>query len=147
MRSEAATVAEYLKSLPEDRRRAMSEVRKVILKHLPKGYEETMNWGMISYEIPLSRYPKTYNGQPLAYAALASQKNYMSVYLMSIYAEKESENWFHAAYRATGKKLDCGKCCVRFKKLEDLPLEVIGKAVAQKSPDKYIQHYEQVRRK
>ncbi len=147
MQSKAKTVAEYLKELSEDRRKAISAVRRVILRNLPKGYEETMNWGMICYELPLSRYPKTYNGQPLGCVALASQKNYMSVYLISIYAEKESEKWFHAAYKATGKKLNCGKCCVRFKKLEDLPLDVIGKAVARYSPDELIHYYEKVRKK
>ena len=89
MRSNAKTVEEYLNSLPEDRKFAISKVRNVILKNLPKGFEENMNWGMISYEIPLSIYPNTYNGQPLMFAALASQKNYMAVYLSNVYGDKK----------------------------------------------------------
>ena len=142
MRSEENTVEEYLKSLPEDRRRAISTVRKVILKNLSKGFEETMNFGMIAYQIPLKDYPVTYNGQPLMYAALASQKNYMAVYLMGIYTGLESRGKFEAAYKATGKKFDAGKACVRFKKLEDIPLDLIGKVIASISVKKYISLYE-----
>jgi hypothetical protein len=145
--SKAKTVPEYLKSLPEDRRAAISKVRQVVLKNLPKGYVETMNWGMISYEIPLKRYPDTYNKQPLGVAALASQKNYMTLYLMAVYADPKTARWFHEQYRASGKKLDMGKSCVHFKKLADLPLDVIGATIARYSVDKYIERYEAARKK
>jgi uncharacterized protein YdhG (YjbR/CyaY superfamily) len=147
MQSDATTVKDYLASLPDDRRAAISKVRAVIRKNLPKGIVETMNWGMISYEVPLSVVPDTYNGQPLAFAALASQKNYMSVYLMSIYARDEVRESFLAEYRASGKKLDMGKSCVRFKKIEDLPLDLIGRAVAQVSMEEYVAAYENSRAK
>jgi hypothetical protein len=130
MRSDAATVAEYLAELPADRRAAIEAVRKVILKNLPKGYEEAMNWGMITYQVPLKTYPDTYNKQPLAYAALASQKNNMAVYLMGIYGDTAARRKFEAAYRKSGKRMDAGKSCVRFRKLEDLPLELVGESIA-----------------
>jgi len=130
MQSTAETVAEYLAGLPQDRRLAIERVRRTILERLPQGYQEAMNWGMISYQIPLDRYPETYNGQPLMYAALASQKNYMAVYLSVIYSSDEARQKFEAAYKATGKRYDVGKSCVRFKKLDDLPLDLIGDTIA-----------------
>ena len=147
MRSKATTVDDYLEELPEDRRSSLESVRQVILKNLPAGIDETMNWGMIAYEIPLSRYPDTYNGQPLLYAALASQKNHMAVYLHSIYADPKTRENFESAYRATGKRMDIGASCVRFRTLEDLPLEVIGDAVAAVDVDGYITRYEKARSK
>ena len=126
MRSDAQTVEAYLAELPDDRRAAISAVREVILENLPDGYEESMNWGMIAYEVPLSTYPDTYNGQPLSYAALASQKNHMAVYLSGIYMDEDAREKFERDYRATGKRFDVGKSCVRFRKLDDLPLPVIG---------------------
>ena len=98
-KSGAATVDEYLAELPEDRRAAISAVREVVLRNLPDGYVETMNWGLISYEIPLERYPRTYNKQPLTYAALGSQKNYCAVYLMSVYTDGEPAGWFEEAFK------------------------------------------------
>lgn len=145
MQSDAQTVDEYLAGLPEERRRALAAVRAVILRNLPEGYTESMQFGMIGYGIPLSRYPKTYNGQPLSYAALASQKNYISVYLMSIYGDPEREEWFKTEYAKTGKRLDMGKSCVRFKQLDALPLELIGKAIALDSVDDFIERYERSR--
>ncbi|MFA6909232.1 MAG: DUF1801 domain-containing protein [Patescibacteria group bacterium] len=145
--SKASTVPEYLKSLPADRRAGLSAVRKVILKNLPKGYVESMNWGMITYEIPLKRYPHTYNGQPLAYAALGSQKNYMAVYLMNVYGSTKTAKWFREQFRKRGKKLNMGKSCVRFKRIEDLPLDVIGKVIGMVSVNQYIAHYEKTRKK
>ncbi len=138
MRSEAGTVEEYLASLSPERRADIEAVRAEILANLPAGYEETMNWGMISYEVPLETYPDTYNGKPLMYAALASQKNHMAVYLTAVYAQDETRDAFLDAYRATGKKLDVGRSCVRFKKLEDLPLELIGKTIAGTSVDTFV---------
>jgi uncharacterized protein YdhG (YjbR/CyaY superfamily) len=142
MQSKATTVAQYLAELPEDRRAAIEEVRAVILANLPEGYQESMNWGMISYEIPLERYPKTYNKKPLGYAALASQKNHMAVYLMNIYSSEDSATSFEAQYRATGKRYDVGKSCVRFRTIDDLPLELIGRTIASTSVDQYIARYE-----
>lgn len=138
MRSEAKTVEAYLAELPEERREAISKVREVILQNLPDGYEEAMNWGMIAYEVPLSTYPDTYNGQPLAYAALASQKNHMAVYLSGIYMDEEARAKFEADYRATGKRFDVGKSCVRFRKLDDLPLPVIAEAIRFLPADEYV---------
>ena len=144
--SKAKTVDEYLAELPADRREAIAALRQVILDHLPEGYEETMQYGMIGYVIPLERYPKTYNRQPLAYVSLASQKNYMSLYLMGVYGDAETGEWFTERYRASGKKLDMGKSCVRFKKLEDLPTELIGEAVARTTVADFIELYEASRR-
>lgn len=143
MRSEATTVEAYLAELPADRRGAIEAVRSVILDHLPDGYVESMNWGMIAYEVPLETYPDTYNKQPLAFAALASQKNYMAVYLTGIYISDEARDEFEKAYRATGKRFDVGKSCVRFRKLEDLPLELIGETIELIPVDRLIQRFEE----
>jgi uncharacterized protein YdhG (YjbR/CyaY superfamily) len=143
MQSDATTVAEYLAALPNDRRAALEAVRQTILANLPDGYEEAMNWGMIVYQAPLARYPDTYNGQPLAYAGLASQKNHMAVYLMAIYGDEETRQKFEAAYRATGKRYDVGKSCVRFRKLDDLPLALIGESIALLSVDQFVARVEQ----
>ena len=144
VQSKAATVQAYLKELPEERRNAIARVRKVILQNLSKGYDESMRFGMISYEVPLKRCPVTYNKQPLMYAALASQKNYMAVYLMSVYGQNEAR--FRQAYKKTGKRLDMGKSCVRFRKLDDLPLDLIGKAIASTSVASFIRKYEHARK-
>jgi hypothetical protein len=140
--SAAQTVTEYLGELPPDRRDAISAVRKVILSNLPKGYEEGMQYGMIGYFIPLSTYPETYNGQALGIAALVSQKNYMSLYLMAVYGNPAIEEWFTRRFKESGKKLDMGKSCVRFKKLDDLPLDLIGETIAKVPVDEYIRYYE-----
>jgi uncharacterized protein YdhG (YjbR/CyaY superfamily) len=150
MQSKAKTVNQYLAELPPDRRDAINAVRKVILKNLPEGFEETMLYGMICYVVPHKLFPAGYHcdpSQPLCYAGLASQKNHMAVYLMTVYGHKDTENWFVKAYKATGKKLDMGKSCVRFKKLDDLPLDVIGQAIARVPVDKYIKAYEESRKK
>jgi len=130
MHSNATTVDAYLESLPPARREAISAVREVILANLPEGYEEVMRWGMICYEVPLATCPDTYNGEPLMYAALASQKRHMAVYLTAIYADPDRAEDFARRYRETGKRLDMGKSCVRFTKLEHLPLELVGEVVA-----------------
>jgi uncharacterized protein YdhG (YjbR/CyaY superfamily) len=139
MQSTARTVEEYLGSLPDDRRDAIEEVRQVILSNLPEGLEETMNWGMITYQVPLAVVPDTYNGQPLMYAALASQKHHMAVYLTAVYADEHAAAAFRIDYLATGKRLDMGKSCVRFKRLEDLPLELIGATIAATSMAEFIE--------
>jgi hypothetical protein len=136
VQSKAATVEEYLAELPEDRRATVSAVRDVILANLPDGYVEGMRWGMITYSVPLEVSGKTYNGQPLGYVSLASQKNYVSLYLMGVYGEREQE--FRAEFEATGRKLDMGKSCVRFKRPDDLPLDLIGREVARQSVDDFV---------
>ena len=146
-RSSAATVEEYLRELPEERAEALRAVRRVILDHLPPGYVETMNWGMICYEVPLARCPDTYNKQPLMFAGLASQKRHMGLYLMCVYSHQGTRAEFEERFKASGKKLDMGKSCVRFKKLEDLPLEVVGETIAATSVEEYIQLYRDSRRK
>ena len=145
MRSAADSVEEYLSALPEERRAALEAVRQVILKNLPAGYEEVMNWGMITYQVPLSVYSDTYNNKPLMYAALSSQKNHMAVYLTGIYMDDQARRDFEAKYLATSKKFDVGKSCVRFRKLEDLPLPLIGEAIAAYSVDDFINHVKELR--
>jgi hypothetical protein len=144
--SKARTVGEYLKALPPERREAVSAVRKTILDNLPKGYEESMQSGMIGYTVPLSRFPETYNGAPLMYAALGAQKNYSSVYLMGVYADPETRKWFEEAYRKADKTLDMGQSCVRFKTLDDVPLDVIGEAIARTPVAEFIGRYEAARK-
>jgi hypothetical protein len=138
----ATSVGLYLASLPPDRRAALARVRDIVNARLPPGYEETMQHGMISWGVPSSRLATTYNGQPLVLASLASQKQYMALYLMSIYGHPKLATWFRAAYKASGKKLDMGKSCVRFKILDALPLDVIGEAVSKVSVDAYVAAYE-----
>jgi hypothetical protein len=140
--SAASTVRDYLASLPSDRRAAIARVRDVVNARLPDGYQETMQHGMISWVVPPSRLAKTYNGQALMIAGLASQKDYMALYLMSVYGESRLGTWFRAAYKAAGKKLDMGKSCVRFKTLDALPLAVIGEAVSRVSVDDWVAIYE-----
>ena len=144
--SDAATPARYIAELPDDRRKAIKAVRAVIRANLPKGYRETMDWGMINYEVPLKRCPDTYNGKPLQYAALASQKNHMAVYLSTVYADPDLLEWFTTQYRATGKKLDMGKSCVRFRTLDDLPLELIGETIAKVPIEQFIASYHRAKR-
>lgn len=143
MQSKAATVSEYVASLPPDRRQAIEAIRAVIRKNLDKGFEETMQYGMIGYNVPHRLYPPGYHcdpKQPLCYAGLASQKNHISVYLMSVY--NEDEKWFKDAWAKSGKKLDMGKCCVRFKKLEDAALDVIGEAIRRAPLKEFVEKYE-----
>jgi uncharacterized protein YdhG (YjbR/CyaY superfamily) len=137
------TVDEYLKQLPDDRRQSMLQVLGTVRANLPTGYQESMSWGMITWEIPLERYPGTYNRQPLGYAALASQKNYMSLYLMAVYADGDQEKWLREEFAKAGKKLDIGKSCLRFKNAADLPLETIGRLIASTPPEAFIELYEQ----
>ena len=143
--STATTVEEYLAEQEPGRRESMETIRNLILEHLPPGFEEIMQFGMIGYVVPLERYPKTYNKQALQAFALASQKNYMSIYLMTVYGDTETAQWFEDEFRASGKKLNMGKCCVRFKKPDDLPLDLIGKAIAGISVDGFIEIYERAR--
>ncbi|MDJ0924316.1 MAG: DUF1801 domain-containing protein [Acidimicrobiia bacterium] len=145
MQSKATTVQQYLSELTDDRLEAIEAVREVILDNLPEGFEEVMNWGMITYQVPLERYPDTYNKKPLAMASLASQKNHMAVYLTGVYADAASRSRFQDAYKATGKRMDMGQSCVRFRKLDDLPLELIGEAIAEYTVDEFIELSERLR--
>ncbi len=147
VRSNATSVDEYLADLPPERRAVVSALRQVILRHLPDGYVETMNWGMISYEIPLEVYDSTHNGQPLSYAALAAQKNYYSLYLMSVYGNPEREAQLREAFAKAGKKMDMGKSCLRFRNLDQIDLDVIGDIIGGTSPEEWIAIYEQSRRR
>ena len=145
MQSKATTVAEYLAELPADRRAAIESVRKVVNENLPKGFVEGIQYGMICWSVPHSIYPAGYHCDPkqaLPYTALASQKNYMSFYLSCLYSGTKDDAWFQAQWAKTGKKLDMGKSCIRFKKVDELALEVIAKAVARVSMADYIKNYE-----
>lgn len=147
MQSKAATVAEYLASLPEDRRSALQAVRKVILDNLDKQYAEGMSYGMIGYAVPHSVYPPGYHcnpAQPLPFAGLASQKGHMSLYLMCLYGDSTHEAWFRGEWAKTGKKLDMGKSCIRFKKVEDVALDVVAEAIRRVPVKAYIARYEQM---
>jgi hypothetical protein len=141
----ASTVDAFLAKLPADRRDAIAKVRAVVNANLPAGYEEGMQYGMISWHIPLSRFPETYNGQPLAIAGLGSQKSYMALYLMGVYGDPAIDAWFRGAFAKAGKKLDMGKSCVRFKSLDALPLEVIGETIRRVPVDAFLQQYADAR--
>jgi len=155
MQSRSTTVSGYLASLPPDRRTAIEAVRKVILANLDHEYEEGMQYGMIGYYVPHRVYPAGYHADPkqgLPFAALASQKNYMSVYLMGLYcgcvdgvSDNQLMQWFREAWAKSGKKLDMGKSCIRFKKLDDLALDVLGEAVRRLPAKKYIEVYEKAK--
>ncbi len=138
MHSDAATVEAYLDGLPAERRAAIEAVRAVILANLPAGFVESVAHGMIAYAVPLTSYPDTYNGEPLMYAALASQKRHMALYLMGVYGSDDLRERFVAEYRETGRRLDMGKSCVRFARLDDLPLDVVGRAVAAMTCDEFV---------
>ena len=136
--SKETTPAAYLASLPPERRKVVSTVRALVRKHLPKGYVETMNWGMLSYEIPLRIYPDTYNKQPLSYMALAAQKNNYALYMTGISSNSTLMGKLAGAYKDAGIKLDMGKGCLRFKTLDELPLDVIAEIVAATSIEQRI---------
>ena len=146
-KSKAKTVAAYLEELPAAKRSAVAAVRRVVREHLPAGYEEQMSWGMICYNVPLSRFPKTYNGQPLSYVALGAQKNYNALYVMRVYGDKKKEAFLRDAFKAEGKKLDMGKACIRFKSPDDLALGAIAEVIASTTVDQFVAIYEASRRK
>ncbi len=145
MYSKATTVAQYLAELPPDRRAAIEAVRAVILKNLDKGYEEGMQYGAIGYYVPHRVFPAGYHcdpSKPLPFAGLGSQKHHMSVGLMCHYWDGDEGRWFRTAWARTGKKLDMGACCIRFRKLDDLPLDLIGDAVRRIPVKAFIAYYE-----
>jgi hypothetical protein len=139
--SDARTPEDYLAALPDDRRDAIAQVVDVVRDNLPAGYEEGIQYGMIAWYVPLSSLPDTYNGQPLGLAAVANQKHYMSLYLNSVYGDPDTEAWFRQAFAATGRRLDMGKSCVRFRRIADLPLEVIGQTIARADLDPFVARY------
>lgn len=145
MQYKARSTQEYIAQLPEERREPISKLVKLVRKSLPRGYEEMISYGMIGWGIPLSRYPDTYNGQPIGPVALASQKNHMALYLMTVYGNPEIESWFREEWAKTGKKLDMGKSCLRFKRLEDIDLDIISRTLAKVTPEQLIARYEEVK--
>ncbi|XVJ57940.1 MAG: DUF1801 domain-containing protein [Tepidisphaera sp.] len=161
MQSKVTTVAAYLAELPEDRKAAITTLVNLIRKNVDKDIDEGILYGMIGFSIPHRVYPAGYHCDPklpLGYIALASQKNYMSLYINWVYygakeggvpgpdgGDNEHVKWFNAAWAKTGKKLDMGKCCIRFKKIEDLPLDVIAEAIRRVPTRVAIQHYERIR--
>ena len=132
------TATDYLASLPQDRREVISAVRELILRNLPEGYQETINWGMLSYEVPLETYPDTYNKKPLSYVGLAAQKNYNSLYLVSVYQDPADYQELMEAFARMGVKPDMGKSCIRFKKLDQIPLEKIARLIAKTSVRDFV---------
>jgi hypothetical protein len=146
MKSKATTVKAYLASLPADRRAGIEAVRTVIRRNLDKHYEESMLYGMIGYAVPHRVWPLGYHcdpSKPLMMAALSSQKNKLTVYLMSVYSDTKERAWFQKAWAKTGKKLDMGGCCVRFTKVEDAALDVIGEAIRRTPAKAYVERYVQ----
>lgn len=145
MRSEATTTAEYLANLPDDRKAPMTKLHKIVKKNLPKGFQEVMD-GMIGWVVPHKLYPAGYHcdpSQPLPFIGLASQKNYIALYHMGLYSDNKLLHWFKAGWaRASEKKLDMGKCCIRFKKPADIPYELIGELVSKVTPQQWIDEYE-----
>ena len=132
------TATDYLASLPQDRREVISAVRELILRNLPEGYQEAINWGMLSYEVPLETYPDTYNKKPLSYVGLAAQKNYNSLYLMSVYQDPADYQELIKAFDGMGVKPNMGKSCIRFKKLDQIPLEIIARLIAKTSVQDFV---------
>lgn len=151
MQSKAATVDAYLAEIPEDRQKAMAKLRSVIKKNLPKGFKESMAYGMIGWAVPHSIYPAGYHcnpKDPLPFMGLASQKNSINLYHMGIYADPKLLKWFQDAHaKASPKKLDMGKSCIRYKKPEDIPFDLIGELASKITPQQWIEMYESAFRK
>ncbi len=143
--SKAPTVAAYLARLPAERRATVAAMRRLIKRHIRKGYREAMNWGAITYAVPLRRYPTTYNGQPLCYVALAAKKAHISLYLMAAYGSRALTRRLQDGFRRAGKRLDMGKACIRFQALDDLDLDSIAEVIASTPMDRYIAGAEAVR--
>ena len=146
------TVAAYLASLTPEKRAVIEEARAFVRKHLPKGYAEFMNWGVINWGIPLDEFSDTYNGQPLCYVGLGAQKNYNSLYLMGTYNSSNgeytspfSEKLLVDAFKKAGKRLDMGKCCLHFKELDDIELTSVAKVIAMSTPKEYLAYYKRVK--
>ena len=145
MRPKGSTPAEYIENLPEDRRKAVAKLRSVINKNLPRGFQEAASDGFIHWSVPFKLYPAGYHcdpSQPLGFMGLASQKNYIALYHMCIYSDKNLLGWFASEWKkASSKKLDMGKSCIRFKKPEDIPYELVGKLASKVTPQQWIEIY------
>ena len=139
------TVAAYLASLTPEKRAVIEEARSLVHKHIPKGYAEFMNWGVINWGIPLEEFPDTYNGQPLCYVGLGAQKNYNAFYLMGAYDGSNGAKRLAAAFKKAGKRLDMGKCCLRFKGLDDLELTSVGQVIGMSTPKDYLAYYKRTK--
>ena len=146
------TVTAYLDSLAPDKRAVIEEARAFVHEHLPKGYVEFMNWGVINWGIPLEAFPDTYNGQPLCYVGLGAHKSYNSLYLMGTYESASGEytspfpeTLLVDAFKKAGKRLDMGKCCLHFKELDDLELTSVAKVIAMSTPQEYVAYYKRVK--
>jgi hypothetical protein len=144
--SNAKTVDEYIKGLPPQKSEVISKIRALIRKNIPDGIVETMNWGMITYEVPLSVYPATYNKKPLMYAALAAQKNHFSIYVTNLYMNDENLSRLLAGYDDINSKPNIGKSCIRFTKIDKIPLKIIGEIIASTDLDKFIGFYENIKK-
>ena len=146
MTSDAKTPEEYINSLPQDRKDAISKLRKIIIKKIPKGFSETISYGMLGYVVPHSIYPDGYHCDPklpLPFMSIASQKNFVGVYHMGIYANKELYDWFVNEYpKHSNRKIDMGKSCIRLKKIEEIPYELIGELASKMTPKEWIKIYE-----
>ena len=147
MPSTATAPGEYLNQLPEDKKKPMTQLRSVIIKNLPKGFEETMSSGMISYVVPHSLYPAGYHcdpKQPLPFLSIAAQKNFIAVYHMGIYVNEDLLHWFQQEYAKHSKtKLDMGKSCIRLKKIDEIPFSLFGELACKITPKEWIETYEQ----
>ena len=143
----ALSVRQWLASVPAERKDAINAVRDVVNEHLPAGYEETVDWGMLAWVVPLATLPNTHNGRPLMLAALGAHRKLMTIYLMSVYADPKIRKEFEAAYKKAGKKLNMGGSCVHFKTLGDLLLDVVGDTIARVAVDEYVARYQQARMK
>ena len=139
------TVRQWLESVPAERRHAIDVVRETVNAHLPAGYEETVDWGMLAWVVPLATLPDTHNGRPLLLAALGAHRKRMTIYLMTVYGDPKIRAEFEAAYRKSGKKLDMGGSCVHFRTLDDLPLGVVAETIARVSVGDYVEHYSRAR--
>lgn len=148
MQSKATTVDAYLAELPDDRQKAMTKLRQVIKKNIPKGFKEGMGYGMMGWSVPHSLYPEGYHcnpADPLPFMGLASQKNFIAVYHMGVYSDPKLLKWFTDAHaKASPKKLDMGKSCIRYKKPEDIPYQLIGELASKVTVDQWIERYETV---
>ena len=138
-KSSSTTVASFLDELPEERRREVKRVRKVLRRHMPKGYQEVISKNMLVYQVPLEHYSDTYNKQPLWYVALASEKSYLSLHLVNVYGDSKLAQRLRDGFKAAGKKLDMGKACIHFKSTDELPLDVIGEIVASTPLERWVE--------
>ena len=146
-KASSTTISTFLANLPAERRQEVRRVREAIRRYLPAGYEEVISKNMLVYQVPLKRYPDTYNGHPLWYVALASEKSYLSLHLMPVYGDKGLARRLVDGFEVAGKKLNMGKACIRFKTTDDLAFDVIGQIVAAIPPDRWVQIAQAARRR